>query len=485
MPYLRGEDINIGVGMENPAARRTIVPPQRWIPGRTPTDIEPEIVKVEIKETRASGVDTQGSEIIQKGAVGGLEFNVRSESIGYVLKSWLGKVTSSDAVIDGGEVGLVWVHKFEILPQNPEHPSLSLGLSQPNTQDYEYGLALVKTLEIRTPVDDLVNATAGFVAAKEVEKAGTPFNPTFVSTDVRFRHQDVKIKFADTGGNWATIKANLDAAAALSLKEFSITGDNGSRVNQNIGELVPGNVLALLQSLASTLKADFIDNLDQTIGGTGDIYSVPTTIAEGATARQTFTPTKKYQTKVTFNIGTLGTGDWTIVVHTAANVLVASETIANKDLSTGYVTAILPWEWTAGTYHVHIISTVADGEVVTNDNEDLEAAIMNFYYKSERELYTGGDYKAMRVEMERTDLTIGAASHPKIVIDFPKISFEGWTSDRPLDEIVTEGVGVKIHYDSITAKAIEIRVTNAYEHYAHTHLSMKIEKSLKYTIVGE
>ena len=149
MAYLRGEDINIGVGAENTAARGTIVAPQVWIPGRTPTGVVPIIEKVEIKETRASGIDTQGSEIIQKRAEGDLEFNLRCGSIGYLLKSWLGKTTPSVV-----EAAAVWSHLFEVLPQNPEHPSLSLGLSQPNTQDYNYGLALVKSLEIRTPVDD-------------------------------------------------------------------------------------------------------------------------------------------------------------------------------------------------------------------------------------------------------------------------------------------------------------------------------------------
>ncbi|GAH83683.1 unnamed protein product, partial [marine sediment metagenome] len=118
MPYIRGEDINIGIGMENPAARGVVVPPQVWIPGRTPTDIKPEIVKIELKETRASGVDTQGSEIVQKGVVGGLEFNVRCKSIGYLLKSWLGACSTGSAL--GG--GNCWKHTFTILAQNPEHP---------------------------------------------------------------------------------------------------------------------------------------------------------------------------------------------------------------------------------------------------------------------------------------------------------------------------------------------------------------------------
>ena len=467
MAYLRGEDINIGVGMENPAARGTIVAPQTWIPGRTPTGIKPVIEKVEMKETRASGIDTQGSEIIQKRAEGDLEFNVRCGSFGYLLKSWLGKTTPSVV-----EAAAVWSHLFEVLPQNPEHPSLSLGLSQPNSQDYQYGLALVKTLEIKTPVDDLVNATAGFLASKEEEKAGAAYAVSFGSTDYVFRHQDVVVKFADAGANWAATKLALDAAASLSLKEFSFSGDNGARVNQNIGELVPGNVLGLLQSLKATLKADFIDNLDQTIGGIGGTaYTLGTTISEGATDIQTFTPTKKYQTKVVFKVVAKGTGDWTIVVHNAANDLIASETIANADILVGYNTAILPYTWATGTYHVHIISTVADGTVDTDANNDLEGAEMSFYYKSERELYTGGNYKAMRIEMERTDIQIGTdpSQHPKLTIDMPKVSFEGWDPDRPLDDIVTEGVEIKIHYDYDTdaARAIEITLVNEIDDYDH------------------
>ena len=177
MPYIRGEDINIGVGSENPATRGTIVDPQSWIPGRTPTGIKPVIEKIEMKETRASGVDTQGAEIVQKRAEGDLEFNIRCGSFGYLLKSWLGKTTPSVV-----EVAAVWSHLFEVLPQNPEHPSLSLGLSQPNSQDYQYGLTLVKTLEIRTPVDDLVNATVGFLASKEQARAGAAHVVSFAST---------------------------------------------------------------------------------------------------------------------------------------------------------------------------------------------------------------------------------------------------------------------------------------------------------------
>lgn len=465
--YLRGEDINIGIGIEDPAARGTIIAPQIWIPGRTPTGIVPMIEKVEMKETRASGIDTQGSEIVQKRAEGDLEFNVRCTSIGYLLKSWLGKCTTGSVLGTGN----CWPHVFTVLPQDPEHPSLSLGLSQPNSQDYKYGLALVKTLEIRTPVDDLVNATVGFLAAEEQAKDGA-FDVAFESTDYIFRHQDVTIKMAEIAAgtdSWADTKANLDAAAAMKLKEFSFGGDNGARINQNIGELVPGNVLALLQSLRATLKADFIDNIDQTIGGIdATTYKTTTAIDEGDTHKQSFTPTKKPQTKVVFKVKVIGTGDWTIVVHKdTTNDLMASETIKKEDLVVGYNTAILPWTWAAGGYHIHIITSVPDGEVDTDANDDLEGAKMSFYYESEREFYTEGKYKAMRIELKRNDIKIGDddTQRPTLRIDLAKVSFEGWTPDRPLEDIVTEGVELKAHYDPNAAIAIEVTLTNEQETY--------------------
>jgi len=457
MPYQRGEDINIGVGMENPAARGTIVAPQAWIPGRTPTGIAPVVEKVLLKETRATSIESEGSEIVQKRAEGDLEFNVRCNSLGYLLKSLLGKCTTTET-----ETGEVYSHKFEVLTQNPEYPSLSLGLSQPGGQDYQYGLALVNKLELKTPVDDLVNATVSFIAAKEEEKEGSPFTVSFADNDYYFRNRDVKVKMADSYDD-------LDSAAAMSLKEFSLSIENSARVNQNIGELNPGNVIALVQSIKATMKADYFENLDQKIGGTGKEYTLKTAVSEDATDKQTFTPTKKYQTKIVFKATAKGTGDWTVIVHDSENNLVALQVIKNADIAVGYNTAILPWTWTSGEYHVHIISSVADGKVATSTTEDLETAEMSFYYKTNRDYFTAGLYKALRVEIERTDKTIGTSSHPKLVIDLPKVSFETWTPDRPIDDIVGESVELTAHYDGSegVAKAIDITLVNETANYNH------------------
>lgn len=329
MPFLRGEDINIGFGVE--AVRGTPVAPGAWIPGRTPTGIKQVVEKVVVKETRATKVASQGSEIVQKRIEGPLEFNLRVSSLGYILKSLLGSVTSG---LKAGE-SAVYEHMFAILANNPEHPSLTLALSQPNIQDYEYALALAKSLEIKTPVDDLVNATTDLVAKSEAEHAA--YSPVFAANDYYFRHQDLVIKLASN-------LAGLDAAAAIKLKDFSISIDNNARVNQNISELNPSNVFAGNIEISGSLSLDYVD-------------------------------------------------------------------------------------------------------------------------KTLHDLFAAGSYRALRLEMTRSDITIGTGSSPKFVLDLPRISFENYDPDRPIDDVAMEKMNFSGHYSLTDALAIRPKLTNEKANY--------------------
>lgn len=188
---------------------------------------------------------SSGSEITQKRAEGDLEFNIRAESIGWILLSLFGSV-SSVAKADGNSS--VYDHTFSVNP-NPQHLSLTLALRQPNIQDYEYALGTVGSLEINTPVDDLVNATASFIAKSEAEHA--PYTVSFNETnDPVFRGQDVTIKITSN-------VAGLDAATAIPVKEFSLPLNNNARPNQVLGSITPNDVLSLLGEFSGTLKLDY------------------------------------------------------------------------------------------------------------------------------------------------------------------------------------------------------------------------------------
>ena len=121
------------------------------------------------------------------------------------------------------------------------------------------------------------------------------------------------------------------------------------------------------------------DNVDQYLETSGNTYTLATSINEGATHRQTFTPTadrgdgKHILSKIQALVAAIGTGDWTLTVHDAANNVLASQTIVNGSMSTGDIDFDVPAILDVGSaYHFHITSTVADGTVTTTDANDLE-----------------------------------------------------------------------------------------------------------------
>lgn len=239
MGYLKGEDINLGIARET--VRGTAEAPQAWVPGRTPTGVRLVTTKTPIRETKGSGMSASGEVMVQKRSEGDLEFNVRNNSIGYLLLSLLGKVTTS---ANGSD----YDHLFEILTGNAQFPTLTLALSQLGQQDYRYAKAICTALEIRTPVDDLVNATASFLGVGE--EAVSDYTIAWPDNDYYFRHYDISIKIA-------TDVAGLGAASALKVKEFSLSIANNGRVNQNIGELTPGDVFGILHEITGSMKIDY------------------------------------------------------------------------------------------------------------------------------------------------------------------------------------------------------------------------------------
>lgn len=336
MAYLLGEQIQLGMGLET--SRGTAVSPEAWIPARTPAGIISVVDKVPVRETRGSSISSEGAEIVQTRAEGDLEFNVRAETIGYIIKSLLGDSQSTPLG------GTAFQHVFTRQTTGAQNPSLTLSLAMPGHQSYEYPLSVVSSLEIRTPVDDLVNATVSFISKSEDDHAA--FSPSFSTSDVVFRNHDVTIKFADT-------VAELDNATGVCVKEFSLNLANNARANQCIGNISPSDIFSLWTEITGSFVADF------------------------------------------------------------------------------------------------------DGE------ED--------YY----DVFKTAGYKAMRIEMRRTDgapLYVAGSGddddvYPTLRIDLHKVSFSGYTQDRPIDDIVTENVEFMGHYKEEDGEAITVTLINEIPDY--------------------
>lgn len=122
----------------------------------------------------------------------------------------------------------------------------------------------------------------------------------------------------------------------------------------------------------------------------GEIYTLGTSISEAATHKQMVTFYETIQTGIDVNIVTKGTGNWTVTLHNEANTSIASKTITNANLSTGY--NLFTWDSPINInrgeeYHVHITSTVADGTVATAITEDLGIADLEFYSQGDNEYH--------------------------------------------------------------------------------------------------
>lgn len=114
---------------------------------------------------------------------------------------------------------------------------------------------------------------------------------------------------------------------------------------------------------------------DVLIDASGSTYTLGTSLSEAAADRQTFQPTKEPVKSISLNINTVGTGNWTVVVHDGLNREVASLTVANAQLHTGVYEFIFTESFRpilTANYHVHVYSTVGDGKVVTSSLNDME-----------------------------------------------------------------------------------------------------------------
>jgi len=142
--------------------------------------------------------------------------------------------------------------------------------------------------------------------------------------------------------------------------------------------------LASSPTFTDDFFSDDTYDLDQALDTSGNTYTLTTSVNEGATHKQQFTPDKDPQKSVEVNVDTVGTGDWTMTVHDERDNSIATLTIVNASVSTGDQKFTFSSVWRTildQTYHFHLTSTVADGKVVTTTASDLETADFHTYFQ--------------------------------------------------------------------------------------------------------
>lgn len=170
-------------------------------------------------------------------------------------------------------------------------------------------------------------------------------------------------------------KALLQFFNAVAGNISDIWFDINSMTLQEVSSLTPTNTIP--ETMGGIFQAQNSVAVDTTVDYTGaytNTYALTNAVNEGATHRQTFTPTKTKGYSISIWPVVKGTGNWTVVVHDASNNLISSRTIANASIVEGAFNEwVFPPLFTAGSeYHFHVYSSVADGTLKANTTDDLE-----------------------------------------------------------------------------------------------------------------
>lgn len=244
MPLVRGENYAMGVAQE--ATRGTFVAAQDYVRTREPVGVQTVVEKTDIQETKVTGMNSQGQVVTRTRVEGEAAFNLRNRSIGYLLKSLLGGISSAT---EPGE-SAVYRHTITLDPAVLQ-PSLALSLAKGDFDHKEVNGAIVSRLGLTFPVDDVVNGTATIMGRSET--TASDFTPAFASDDHLFPHQNVTVKVAED-------VASLSGATPLVLTESSIELDRQSRERQSISSVSPEDFIARLLTVTGSLNFEKEDD---------------------------------------------------------------------------------------------------------------------------------------------------------------------------------------------------------------------------------
>lgn len=204
---------------------------------------------------------------------------------------------------------------------------------------------------------------------------GTPYD------SYRYAYDDVGNIYKINGDTWSVDRSGAaigNGAAGQGLIVF----DN-YLYYPTATTLGRKGLLSGTPSFSDDFLSNGTDNLDISLTGSGNSYTLPTSISETAANKITFTPSYDPVKSAEFNIVSVGTGNWTLTLHDSLNNTIASATVLNAALSAGnheFVFSNAARVLIGASYHLHLTSTVADGTVGTGTSSDLSTAYLKTYF---------------------------------------------------------------------------------------------------------
>ena len=102
----------------------------------------------------------------------------------------------------------------------------------------------------------------------------------------------------------------------------------------------------------------------------------------------------------------------------------------------------------------HNLGTVEPEDILNQGYKITGSITLDYESRAYRDLMVDGTYKAMRIQLINTEVTIGASNNPEFVIDLSRVDFEAWEPSYPNDEIATQTFTFTALHDITTGKTI-------------------------------
>lgn len=207
-------------------------------------------------------------------------------------------------------------------------------------------------------------------------------NITQVEDGTRYALGDQGYFYAIETDNDLVVKGKLDNGAAgmlyrQDLQEMYMTSSTTvSRYGKFPNPTLQVNKYA---ESASTIDSALSE-------GGAKTYTLGTTVVESDTTLQSFELDIEPLVKVRVRVMDGGTGNWMLTLHDDANNVLATSTVSNANITDGkeldfeFSTPVrLYVKPSARTYHFHLTSTVADGKVYCQTENDLNTCDFSLY----------------------------------------------------------------------------------------------------------
>lgn len=177
---------------------------------------------------------------------------------------------------------------------------------------------------------------------------------------------------------------------------------------------------------------------------TGSIITKPATVSTATVVRADEVEFKPKHISVKLAANTAGLAGATALT-TLQSLRLTIDRSVERDLNLS----------TDNPYDISVREIEMSGEIVLRHSDAVQ--LTN---------YLNDTQQAMQITIKNTDVTIGTAANPGLVITLPKVSFDNWEIDQGLGDKVNQTIGFKVLYDTATAQAVSMVLTNTVASYA-------------------